>query len=216
MPLGIKQGVAVYPPMATEDELTTAALSADGKHVKSWVRRPEGGVWKPHDLLWLPPTATKSTDIDRAGTIVDVTEGPGDFDWITAQINKREKYLDMIRAKVKAGAYRLTAALAKFLDMPFDEDGAQLVPRSGLGTFAYGKSATAKALYDEGRRLIAKAGYPIDPDTGLPDIGRGSTDEARIKDVVNAATKRLTDSGDVSAAMDEIWRGVERTRPGRV
>jgi len=39
MPLGIKQGVAVYPPMATEDELTTAALSSDGMTVKGWVRR---------------------------------------------------------------------------------------------------------------------------------------------------------------------------------
>ena len=180
MPLGIKQGVAVYPPMATEDELTTAGLSADGKHVKSWVRRPEGGVWKPHDLLWLPPTATKSSDIDQAGVIVDVTQGI-DLDFVTAELNKRERYLDMIRERVRAGTYRLTAALAKFLGMAFDEDGAQLVPRAGLGTVAYGKSIAAKSLYDEGQRLIAKARpLPVDPDTGLADLSaRASSDRAR-------------------------------------
>ena len=161
MPLGMKNGYAFWPPMPTEEELTVPRLSSDGQHVEGWVRKPDG-VWRPEDLLWLPPSATKSTDIDRAGAIVDVLEGPGDYDWVTAQLNKRERYLDMIRAKVRAGAVRLTAALAKFLGMDF-EDGAELVPLTGLGGAAYAKAATVKAI-EEGRRM---AGMPIDLDTGL-------------------------------------------------
>ena len=166
MPLGIKQGFSVFPPMATQAELTIPRLSADGMTVEGWVRRPEGGVWKPHDLLWLPPTATKSSDIDQAGVIVDVLEGPGDHDWIVAQLNKRETYLDILRERVRSGAMRLTAALAKMLGLA--EDGAELVPRTG--PIAYGKS------YEDARRAVATgrslAGFPIDRDTGLPIIGR--------------------------------------------
>jgi hypothetical protein len=158
------------------EEMTVPRLSSDGMTVEGWVSKPDG-PWQPEDLLWVPPTATKSTDIDRAGSIVDVIEGPGDYDWVTAQLNKRERYLDAIRAKVRAGAYRLTAQLAKFLGMDFDEDGAELVPRTG--TVAYGKSslATAKAI-DPDALALAKtlrdtayalgAGPRVDPDTGLP------------------------------------------------
>jgi len=154
-----------WPPRVSEDALTTAGLSSDGMTVRGWVRKP-AGVWKPADLLWLPPTAVKSTDVDQAGTILDVTEGPGDHDWVTAQLNRRERYLDLIRAKVRAGAFRMTAALAKWLGL--DEDGAELVERTG--PLAYGKS------YEEARRAVATgrslAGFPIDRDTGLPIIGR--------------------------------------------
>jgi len=59
----------------------------------------------------------KSTDIDGIGQIVDVRDGIGMHSWVTAQLNRREKYLDLIRAKVRAGALRLTAQLAKFLGM---------------------------------------------------------------------------------------------------
>ncbi len=148
----------VWPPRPTEEQLTIPRLSADGQHVEGWCR-------KPHDLLWLPPTATKSTDTDIAGQIVDVLEGPGDHDWIVAQLGKRERYLDLIRAKVRAGAFRMTAQLAKWLSL---DEGAELVPRTG--PIAYGKS------YEEARRAVAEgrrlAGWPIDPDTGLPIIGR--------------------------------------------
>ncbi len=156
----------VWPPRPTEDVLTTAGLSSDGMTVKGWVRKPTDGIWKPHDLLWLPPSATKSSDIDEAGVIVEVLEGPGDHDWIVAQLNKRETYLDILRERVRSGAMRLTAALAKMLGLA--EDGAELVPRTG--PIAYGKS------YEDARRAVATgrslAGFPIDRDTGLPIIGR--------------------------------------------
>ena len=60
----------------------------------------------------------------------------------------------------------LTAQLAKMLGL--DEDGAELVPRTGPRS--YGTVAAAKSLYDEDRRLSRQTGYPIDADTGLPDI----------------------------------------------
>jgi hypothetical protein len=125
--------------------MTTPRLTSDGMHIEGWVRPPADGVWRPSDLLWLPPSATKSTDIDGIGRIVDVKDFEiGDCDWVTAQLNKRERYLESIRAKVRAGAFRLTAALARTLGMPWDEDAAQLVPRTGTGTVAYRALATAK------------------------------------------------------------------------
>lgn len=129
MPIGPAQGYAVWPPMATEDELTTAELSSDGKHVKGWVMVPEGTVWKPEDLLWLPPSATKSTDLDAAGRIVDVVPDAGEIKaFVTAELAKHERYLDLLRAKVRAGGIKLTAFLAKMLGMAF-EDGVELTPR---------------------------------------------------------------------------------------
>ena len=160
---------AVWPPPPTEDVLTTAGLSDNGQLVQGWVRLPTAKVWAPKDgdLLWLPPSATKATDIDRAGSVVEVQE-LGDIAWVQAQLDKREKYLDYIKAKVRAGAYRLTAALAAMWNLPLDEDGAELTPRVGTGTVAY-KSAHAEQAVAEGRRL---AGWPIDPDTNLPIIKR--------------------------------------------
>jgi len=156
----------VWPPRPTEEQLTVPRLSRDGQHVEGWCRKPVDGIWKPADLLWMPPGATKSSDIDQAGVIVDVLEGPGDHDWIVAQLNKRETYLDILRERVRSGAMRLTAALAKMLGLA--EDGAELVPRTG--PIAYGKS------YEDARRAVATgrslAGFPIDRDTGLPIIGR--------------------------------------------
>ena len=66
-----RSDMAVWPPMPTEDELTTAGLSRDGQHVMGWVTPPADKVWTPNDgtLLWLPPSATKSTDLDAAGRI---------------------------------------------------------------------------------------------------------------------------------------------------
>ena len=157
-----------------------------------------------------PPTATKSTDVDGIGQIVDVNDfdGPGVHSWVTAQLNRREKYLDLIRAKVRAGAFRLTAELAKMLGMAFDGDAAELVPRTGTGTVAY-RAATAKSLVEEGGRL---AGLPVDRDTGLPIVRGRSTDEARVKSVAAAAAKRYAETGDYSAAVAEVMAGLERTR----
>jgi len=155
----------VWPPPALEEQLTIPRLSRDGQHVEGWCRKPADGIWKPADLLWMPPGATKSSDIDQAGVIVDVLEGPGDHDWIVAQLNKRETYLDILRERVRSGAFRMTAALAKMLGL--DADGAELVQR----TVAYGKSyEDARRAVAEGRRLAGA--WPIDRDTGLPIVGR--------------------------------------------
>ena len=144
-------GPAVWPPRPTEEQLTVPRLTKDGMHVEGWCRRPSDGVWHPSDLLWMPPNATKSTDIDGIGRVVDVRDGLGPHDWVVAEINKRERYLDLLRDKVRAGALRLTATLAKFLGMDF-EDGAELIPRTSV---AYGKStAAAKALREEAERFI--------------------------------------------------------------
>ena len=166
-------GPAIWPPPPSEEQLTVPRLTKDGLHIEGWCRRPTDRVWKPSDLLWLPPRATKSTDIDGIGRIVDVEDfgGIGMHDWVTAQLNKRGKYMEYVRDRVRAGTYRLTAALAKWLGMPFDEDGAELVPRSGTGTVTY-KSLDAKRIVEEGRRLAKLSGYPIDLDTGLPVIPR--------------------------------------------
>lgn len=197
---------SVWPPGPTEEQLTVPRLSADGQHVEGWCRKPTDGIWRPTDLLWMPPGATKSADMDRAGGIVDVLEGPGDHSWIVAQLGKRQKYLDILRERVRSGGMKLTAALAKMLGL--DADGAELVQRTG--PIAYGKSLEdARRAVAIGRRL---AGYPIDRDTGLADIGRASTDEARIKAVASAAAKRYGETGDVDAAMAEIRAGIARTR----
>jgi hypothetical protein len=126
-----------WPPLPTEDQLTTAGLTADGRHIQGWVRVPTGKVWQPEDLLWLPPSATKSTDVDRAGRVVDVTLAPDEVQaWVTSQIAVHDKYLDWLRQKVRAGALKLTAALARMLGLDF-EDGVELVPRGGGPLVAY-------------------------------------------------------------------------------
>jgi len=157
----------VWPPRPTEEQLTVPRLSRDGQHVEGWCRKPADGIWKPADLLWMPPGATKSSDIDRAGVVLDVLEGPGDHDWIVAQLNKRERFLDLLRERVRSGAMRLTAALAKMLGL--DADAAELVQRS-TGTIAFDKSEEARRAVEIGRRLAGA--WPIDRDTGLPVVGR--------------------------------------------
>lgn len=155
----------------TDEEMSVPRLSADGKHVEGWVFRPAGKVWAPHDrdpLLWLPPSATKSSDIDQAGSIVDVTWDVGELKaWVTAEVNKHERYLDLLRSKVRSGTMRLTSFLAKMLGMPFDEDGVELTPRIGAGTVTAYKSLAAEELVAEGRRMT---GLLIDRDTGLPIV----------------------------------------------
>lgn len=162
----------------TPEEMTVPRLSDNGELIEGWVRRPSG-AWAPEDLTWHPPNAVKSTDVDGIGRIVDVTEGLGDLDWIRAQLDRRAKYLDVLKSRVRSGALKLTAALAKMLGL--DEDGAQLVPLTG--PVAYGKSAmaAAKALREEGERLMGpdradnrhRYGLCSCHDmTGLPIIGR--------------------------------------------
>ena len=210
-----RSDMAVWPPMPTEDELTIPRLSHNGQCVEGWVMAPAGKLWQPHDrdpLLWRPPNAVKSTDVDQAGSLTDVT---WDIDetkaFVTAEIAKHNKYLDVLRSKVRSGTLKLTAFLAKMLGIAFDEDAVQLTERTGSGTLAYRSTAgiTAKALVDEGRRL---AGLPRDADTGLPVLSGRATDEARIKAIAADAARKFAATGDYAAAVAEVVAGVERTR----
>jgi hypothetical protein len=73
--------------------------------------------------------------------------------------------------------------------------------------------AEARKAVEEGRRLAGMTGYPIDRDTGLPDIGaRPATDEARVKTVAAAAAKKYAETGDYAASVAEVLAGVARTR----
>ena len=169
------EGSAVFPRW-TEEQLTVPRLSHNGEIIEGWCKPPASGVWTPSELLWSPETATKASDFDAIAEIVDVDDGLSDLAWIQAQIDRRARYVDRIRDMVRAGKYRLTAGMAKLLG--WDDDEAELVPRTGTGTIAYGKTlATAKTI-DPDALALAKtlrdtayalgAGPRIDPDTGLP------------------------------------------------
>lgn len=189
-------GPAVYPRLPSEEQLCVPRLTKDGQHLEGWVRRPTEGVWRPSDLFWLPPSATKSTDLDGIGRILDVNDfsGIGDHDWVVAHLDKRERYFDLIQAKVRAGAYRLTAQLAKMLGIPFDEDGAELTPRVGTGTVA------AKSAAVEWVLPIAR---PVAP---------RRTGEAEVKTIAAAAAARYAATGDMGAAVGGICDAVRRRR----
>jgi hypothetical protein len=165
-------------PLYTPEEMTIPRLSHNGECVEGWVIVPTDKAWRPQDgdLLWRPPTATKSTDIDRAGSIVDVGPWtPGeDMAWVTAELAKREKYLDYIRSKVRSGAIRLTSFLAKFLGMDFD-DGVELAPRQ---PFSGGPVAAMKAAADL-ERMISRTG----------------PDEARVRAIAAAAAMTYAETG---------------------
>ena len=79
------------------------------------------------DLLCTPP-ATKS--LDQAGEIVDVKTFPNlpGRSWVTAQLGKRDRWLEIIRQRVKDLVYQLTPALAKMLGL--EDDGALLEERT--------------------------------------------------------------------------------------
>lgn len=117
-----------WPPRISDVPLGVPVL---GEHfglakgtVVGWSARPEA-LWTPEELLWTPP-GTKSLDL--AGEIVDARSF-SDRTWVVAQLGKRDKYLDIIRQRVRAGVYRLTPALAKILGI--DEDGAVLAESGG-------------------------------------------------------------------------------------
>ena len=200
-------------PIYSHEELAVAALTPDGKHVQAWVTTPPGEVWTPEggDLIWLPPSATKSTDVDGIGQVIDVVGDPEVQAFVTAQLAVHAKYLDYLRDRIRRGLYKVSAAFRRQLGM-LDEDGAELAPRTGTGTLAY-KSIDAGRLVVDARRLVADgrrmAGLPIDRDTGLADPG---ATEARIRDVSQAAAKRYAETGDASAAMAELRAALARTR----
>ena len=198
----------------SQEELAVAGLTPDGKHVQAWVTTPPGEVWTPQggDLIWLPPSATKSTDVDGVGRVVDVVGDPEIQAWVTAELAKSAKYLDYLRDRIRRGLYKVSAAFRRQLGM-LDDDGAELAPSIGSGTVAY-KSTDAGRLVIDARRLVAEgrgmAGMPIDRDTGLADPG---ADEARIREVSQAAAKRYAETGDATAAMAELRTALDRTRP---
>lgn len=110
--------------------------------------------------LELTPSATKSTDFDRAGRIVDVDPDPGEImAFVTAELAKHDRYLALIRERVRSGKVRLTAFLAKMLGLPF-EDGVELHQfQAPFGR--EGVSGAAKAMADLHRSA----------DTGLAEHG---------------------------------------------
>lgn len=187
-------GAAVYPRW-TEDQLTVPRLSHNGEIIEGWCRPPASGVWSPSELLWSPDTATKASDFDPIARIVDVSDSLGDLAWVQAQTDKRAKYLERIRELVRAGKYRLTAGMAKLLG--WDEDEAELVPRTGTGTLVYSKAATVEMI-EEGRRMAGLA-------------AAGASDD-RVKTIAAQAAKRYAETGDMAAAMDAIARAVRGAR----
>jgi hypothetical protein len=176
----------------TEDELAIAGLTPDGMHVQAWVATPPGQTWAPEggDLIWLPPNATKSTDLDDIGRVVDVAGDPEVQAFVTAEIDRHNKYLDFLRDKVRAGKMKLDAFVAKMLGVPFDEDGVELTPRVGSGPVAAYKSAAAERLVAEGRRLA----------------GSGRLDDAQLKAIATVAAEEYAETGDIDAATDALLR----------
>lgn len=186
-------------PIYSDEEMTVPRLSYNGTIIEGWVKAPADKARQPQDgdLLWLPPSATKSTDVDRAGSIVEVGPWtPGeDMAWVQAQLDKRERYLDLLRDEVRAGTLRLTAALAKMLGLAFG-DGAELTPLTApalgatLGTY---KAATDARVDYERLEAMIRATGPERP-------------TLNVKAIANAAAMRYVETGDLEAAMDGIFR----------
>jgi len=92
--------------------------------IVGWVKPPADGAWTPESLIWTPP-GTKALDL--AGEIVDA-EKFASVDthlWVTSQLRLRDKYLELLRRRVRAGTMKLDAALAGVLGLAFD-DGVSL------------------------------------------------------------------------------------------
>ncbi len=109
--------------------------------------------------------------------------------FVTSQIAKHNRYLDMIRERIRHGTLKLTAALAKMLGLPFN-DGVELVPLKAIPA-TYSKSATVKMI-EEGRAMA-----------GLP--------ESRVKTIAQSAAEQYARTGDMDAAMRSIAAAVRGT-----
>ena len=57
-----------------------------------------------------------------AGDVVDATSWPGDEQraWITAQLKLKDRWIEAIKQRPRAGIYHLTPAMAKALGIPYD------------------------------------------------------------------------------------------------
>lgn len=127
-----------YPPTITDVPPGVPVLGehlygAKGKGlIVGWVKPPDDGVWKPEDLLWVPP-GTKAMDV--AGEIVDAQKiaTVDTHLWVTSQLRLRDRWLEMMRQRVLSGAVKLNAALAAMLGMEFPDSVALKEGRDGNG-----------------------------------------------------------------------------------
>ena len=90
----------------------------DRNLLMGWVQTPADN-WEPEELIWRPP-GTKS--LDGAGVVVDARAFAGSPDqWVIAQLDRRSRYLDLVKRMVLDGSLSLTASLAKMLGLPFGD-----------------------------------------------------------------------------------------------
>ncbi len=113
-------------------------VTRDGD-IAGWTRAIPGAVWQPGaDVLW-QPAGTKALDI--AGKVAEVEPTMAPEQWVRLQLDKRSRYLDIIREKVRAGVIALTPVLAKMLGLPYEpEEEARIVAagRPIIGAVALG------------------------------------------------------------------------------
>jgi hypothetical protein len=118
----------------------------DGVTVSGVVTRPVGH-WEPADLLWSPPGAKSGPD--RFGEVVDVRQPAAASLWVRAQLDRRRRHLDQLRARVASGDMRLDAVLAKLLGLD-GPDAAQLTERRADGDVV----AALRAIHESSRRRM--------------------------------------------------------------
>lgn len=204
MPYRVK-GIAGL--LYTPEERSVAGLTSDGQHLQAWVQVPEGQVWRPTDgtLIWHPPNAVKATDTAGIGRVVDVVDFETEA-FVTAELAKHERYLELIRNKVRSGALKLTAFLASWLGMPFDQDGVELRPFvSQFGR--EGVSGATKAASDLEAAIVGTS------------TASGPHADPELKAIALEAVKRYVAAGGDfeagrAAAADEVLRAV-RARGGQ-
>ena len=128
-----------YPPTITDvppgvPVLGEHLFGAKGKGlIVGWVEPPADGVWRPESLLWRPP-GVKAFDV--AGEIVDAQKFAtvDTHLWVTSQLRLGDRWLEMMRQKVLAGALKLDAALARMLGMEFSDSVALKGPSESAAT----------------------------------------------------------------------------------
>lgn len=79
-----------------------------------YVRVPGSAVWQPDaDVLWTPPGSKSGPDI--LGHVTDVEPLDDVATWVKAQLAKRARYVEALRAMLDAGKLALTPELARLL-----------------------------------------------------------------------------------------------------
>lgn len=87
-----------------------AMLMADGVTVVGYVPRPDDG-WEPSDLIWTPPGVKMGPA--EIGQVQDVWSGGSTFDWVRTQLDKRSRWVEMLRQRVLGGSLKLNPLTAK-------------------------------------------------------------------------------------------------------